>query len=669
MTCRSDQQLTRLVDQRNGRRSGESGAWQHGGRKSPSRVWAVCPAPAATAAATDVGSILSVDVGRLVWTRIAQEPGAPAWIVCPDPRLNSLHLAGWHRAYHLLIRAPCGEVCMFKVGAGFWGATTLLKFARLVSDALEQTHWRWAIPSRLSAHRDTAIHTVEAPVLDRVDETQWATRPLAVALVVQAALDRGATTPAGELELLVGRIQARIHAELSSALRDLCATLNPRAKELATRAGFDIGIYNYLAGSASRRNREQVFAGFPILADAAARKSNDLECQTLREMVDAGAPLVKSLAASWGVAPAAVRNLRYCRADLLPAPLRGKPWLLARMLDALCPEDRPGDDPHAWQQFARATVVAQKLFGVEAWQSRDALDWLHDSARANWRALDTIEALDLGGAVTNSRVLAMLRRTLCIGLASTVGQQAGPGVRSSVVVRALAVIHRWMCRYTVAELDRLLTLFNRRVGLQVADRDCAATPAESAPVPALLSEPFMSRSGQRVIVSLDSTQRIHETGLALHNCLDRSRHRQFVAMCAIGQAFLVALRDPGAGLTHSVAQFEPIWRRAAAQPWRLHLVEHTGPGNAKASLPCQQAIDELLAAFGAGGSLSRHLQALMETRQPSLNRALAASHPMHVQVLLPAAVQTIGQACYRKLASELSALEADVNQGTAALRA
>jgi hypothetical protein len=96
--------------------------------------------------------------------------------------------------------------------------------------------------------------------------------------------------------------------------------MDPEVRAAATAEGaLRIATYNYLVHREHGKFRRQFARSFPSLLDAVANAAPGSLGAELRPLVDLGVPLVKGLAARWGVCPGVVRQLIGRPGDLVGA--------------------------------------------------------------------------------------------------------------------------------------------------------------------------------------------------------------------------------------------------------------------------------------------------------------------------------------------------------------
>jgi hypothetical protein len=220
--------------------------------------------------------------------------------------------------------------------------------------------------------------SLQDPIFERADPDHWNTRETAEALLARLSrLTNGRFEKPAQPSF-----EQRLQDALDMAVRDLVEGMNPEVCRSALRGGrINAAIYNYLIPEEHRTYRMQFAATFPILLLPMATALAGTAEADIRLAVDRGIPLTRSLAARWRIRPAVVRFLVGKTPDIVGAQWESNLAGLARLLDALRPEDLPGNRPDAWAAFNRAVALAQRIFRRRSWASPAALAWLREVAR------------------------------------------------------------------------------------------------------------------------------------------------------------------------------------------------------------------------------------------------------------------------------------------------
>jgi hypothetical protein len=210
----------------------------------------------------------------------------------------------------------------------------------------------------------------------------WDLRQTAVAILARALRAHPERWDSASAARETGALEQRFHADLAQALAVFVTGLDQEVLEVAKHHGrVTIELYNYLAREPCRAWRLQFARTFPILVRAAITGPKGSGGAQIRMMVDSGSPLIKPLAARWAVSQGALRCLLGRPIDHVGPQWQDRPHILVRILDALRPEDRPGDDADDWQRLARAVTTAEEIFRRPAASSPLTLGWLRAAAR------------------------------------------------------------------------------------------------------------------------------------------------------------------------------------------------------------------------------------------------------------------------------------------------
>ena len=90
-----------------------------------------------------------------------------------------------------------------------------------------------------------------------------------------------------------------------------------------------------------------------------------------------------SLAAGWQVRPGVVRYLIGKPIDLAGEHWKMRMPQLAVILNALIPEDMPGDQQESWDLLNRVVGVGESLFRRPVWQTAVGRDWTGQAIHAS----------------------------------------------------------------------------------------------------------------------------------------------------------------------------------------------------------------------------------------------------------------------------------------------
>lgn len=515
--------------------------------------------------------------------------GARAYVTFPAPA--SLPRLALHRnlQFALLLQLANGAVWFLRSPAP-WSDERIQAAARALLDQTVPDLLRPELEMRMAYALDLPSLVVADPPLGDVDEDAWGVRLTATAAMLR--LDRGAGTR--QLADVLAETESALRQQLRKATGEFVAGLDAEALELASRqSGFDVGIYNYLADTACKNNgyRKQFAHNFPLLVRAAALAYPVGEASGLRQAVDNGLPIIRFLSRSLGVSASCVRSL----ARVGPA-LAGQHWqerhgILLRLLDALCPEHRPGRDPQAWADFNAAIRLAERRFRRKAHTSPLAMAWLRGTAKGGWAGL-------MGAGEDSTEPGAVAAVDLLRQAAVRVyGEPAPKGSRATIDTTLVVTqaVDRHLLGYGSRRLIALAREFETAVARTRAEQTDKLHVLQGAYWPLLPAERLCG-SGKRLVRPLASREALRRHGQALGICLGWSQLDAYASSCALGEAYLVGLFDAD-GVPFSTARFRLI-RDMRDGLFRLELAEFTGRENTTPSEFCRRALRELVDMAG-----------------------------------------------------------------------
>ena len=315
-------------------------------------------------------------VGNIIQTSAGSACPVSMLIAFPKPEfLVGPPFLGHIRNVALLM-LPDGTVWMPTLRGEAWSDERLQAAAGILGRVSKQAFTKSSIECLLRKELETRSVLLEQPSFDRVDVRHWDIEKVAFALARHPAARRiAAESP--ESREWAARYQLR--DALDAALRCFVDRMDPRAMRAATHGRrFDLRIYNYLAHRDYRQYRLQFAETFPgLLLTAVVAEPRSFGAE-LRSIVDSGAPLIKGLAARWNVRPGVIRHLvGRASGDI------GVQWMrdargLALALNALHPQDLPGDSAAEWSEFNRIVATGHRLFCRPTWESPAGLEWLRE---------------------------------------------------------------------------------------------------------------------------------------------------------------------------------------------------------------------------------------------------------------------------------------------------
>lgn len=505
---------------------------------------------------------------------------------------------------------------------------------------------------------------IRQPVLTGADGNAWDLRRTAVALMARSVQQRPGAIAAGDAATEVTALETRFRRDLEPAVREFATALDSEAIEAATVDGrVDTALYNYLVREPRRAWRMQFARTFPLFLRAAATGDERSVGATLRQAVDAGAPLVSHLAHVWAVRPGAVRCLVGRSPALVGARWENDPRTLVRLLDQLRPEDYPGDDGESWARLSQGVDTAERIFRCPVTASFLAMAWLREAARNRFLALGTSRR-GRGLSAEAMAAIEALRSRLIEALAgAAAGRWSDPAGQSRVA--AATVADRCLAGMQPGRLATVALACAREHARLIGEYERSRADSElESRVRAgeafwpLMPADFPVSDARLRIVALTSREDLARQGVRMALCIrgggDLART---AAACARARAFLVAVVAIATGQTQSVAEFR------LHQPFRagraeLELVQHRGYGNRAPSMACVKAVHELM-AYARSREIQEHLDAgrrLVHQRGRGSQAPVGeAEHRISVQALRTAMGEVRFDAAARQVAESATA--------------
>lgn len=434
--------------------------------------------------------------------------------------------------------------------------------------------------------------SVAVPTFDRVDELLWEIEKVAFALVRQPGAKQSYSeideTWPEESEWTVG---GALRDGLGKALRSFMGAMDSRALRIATAGRrFDLRVYNYLAHSDYRQYRLQFAETFPSLLRTAVVAAPRSFGEDLRSIVDAGAPLIKGLAARWGVRPGVIRNLVGRASNNVGFQWSRDAQGLALTLNALHPQDVPGDNPAEWDEFNRIAVTGQRLFLQPIWESAAGLEWLRICIRLSRRGDKQALALWLPEWNDIEQIIRF-RTALTKGLRREIPQtRAKPAnVADTTIVDA---IDHAVLNIADQGLRNVASLFAEELA-RVRKKDRLWQIRSGEILMPLTPGDFVSADGATRVTALCTNHQLNLHGTRIRNCLRGSSVRSLSRKARIGTVFIVGIYDVQTGKARSTAEIRAVTGRDATC---YHLVtrQHTAVANRKPSKQCRRTLREFL---------------------------------------------------------------------------
>ncbi len=450
--------------------------------------------------------------------------------------------------------------------------------------------------------------TLANVIVDRVDSAAWNLRRTAVAAVTRDLRVNPDHWDPTRAAAATDAIEQRYRAGLERALASFVSQLDPQVRDVASDHGpLDVSLHNFLVREPHRLWRLQFARTFPILVHVAVNGPPGSGGARIRAMVDTGLPLFKSLAARWAVTPGALRCLSGRAVEHVGARWQDRPHALARILDALRPEDRPGDDPTSWKRLANAVAIAEEIFHRPVTSSPLTLGWLRTEARTQFARLgETADETSRGLPPEAIAFVDRLRTALVQHLTDIAAADYGdPG--GEMRVAAATVADRRLAALSPSRLAMIAKKFT----LEYAHRRAVLVDemrlAEGRVFLPLLPRDLIATSGARRVTSLTTRADVRGEGLAQHLCIkDGSELASIVHACVSGSAYLLSVRHVQTGEPLSTAEIRVVRHLGVGLP-TLRVQQHKARGNANPSAACAAALREAL-AFAAGREGQKHLE-------------------------------------------------------------
>jgi len=491
-----------------------------------------------------------------------------------------------------LMRLADATVWMLVLDGEPWTHERLRAAAGMLAGISAQAFTKASVERVLRRGLGLRSLTLAAPPVDGIDENIWEIEKVAFAWARGPGAQHP-TSEAPEASPAVREWAAReaLRDGLRETLHGFTGAMDPKALQTATAGRrFDLRVYNYLAHTGYRRYRVQFAEAFPSLLLTAVVAEPRSFGEELRSFVDTGAPLVKGLAARWDVRPGVVRHLvgrDWSRVGLQwSRDARG----LALALDALNPQDLPGDDRAEWEEFNRIVVTGQRLFLRPVWESPAALRWLRICVRLS-RRRDT-QALGRWLPRWNdieqiTRFRAALGRTLRDEIADA---PTGPGDNGEKAI--IDAVDRVVLQVADQGLREVATLFAEELN-RTRKRDAAWQIRAREILMPLIPEDFVTADGATRVTALTTDRQLRAHGSRMRNCLRSAFASSLARQRRIGSMFIVGLYDAHSDKALSTAEIRAVSAYDGTAD-RLVIRQHTATANRPPSPRCVAALREFL---------------------------------------------------------------------------
>lgn len=483
-----------------------------------------------------------------------------------------------------------GTVWMPALRGEAWSDERLQAAAGILGRVSNQAFTKGSIECLLRKELGTRSVFLEPPTVDRVDVRQWDIEKVAFALARHPAARRSAGESPESREWAA---RSELRDALDATLRCFVDRMDPRALRAATHGRrFDLRIYNYLAHHDYRQYRLQFAETFPGLLLTAVVAEPRSFGEELRSIVDSGAPLIKGLAARWNVRPGVIRHLvGRASGDI------GVQWMrdakgLALALNALHPQDLPGDGAAEWSEFNRIVATGHRLFYRPTWQSPAGLEWLRECLRRTKQ--NDAQALGLWlPSWSELPGIDRLRAALCESLRRETADTsphcavaAGDPIEDAIDSAVLAIAHRG--------LNEVAALFAEELERARRRDETARQFLSGEALMPLVPEDFHSADGKTRVASLTTDRQLHTHGAKMRNCLRFGYAGELARQGEIGTVFVVGLYDAPSGKALSTVELRLVINRNTGA-YRFITKQHTAMANRRPSRRCVDALREFLA--------------------------------------------------------------------------
>ena len=544
-----------------------------------------------------------------------------------------------------LLRLKDGTVWMLRISASAWTASRLRSAANYLVEAGENGlgggEREQALGSVLSVPRLSILRAALEPFEPR----QWDVASAAWAITRRG--DFTADLPADRRSAApdAAAVERGLGEALMCAVQEFLQVLDPEVRALSTTdEGFHAEIYNYVIQPQCTLYRRQFAKAFPRILPLVIDRVEGSVGAEVREIVDLGRPLIKTLARRWGVRPGVVRLL-LGQTSVLQAPAwRARVPGLAQVLNALIAEEVPRDDPDQWALLERVTTVGQRLFRQPIWETPYGLRWSRDAMHATCNR-DRPEATERW--LPNPVVLARIDQFRGF-LEVALQRELGPREASARHARRISgVVDSFFASAAAHGLGSVASRFFdlRLQAFLSRQRPVLRTRGLfEGNLPPLLPADFHGSEGKRVIRPMTDPWAVMEHGRSLQICLENPVTAGGYALrCREGTLFLLGVFDATSGAacsTMSIAE-----RRGGG----LKVVEHKGIGNAVASDECREAALEF-EEYLASGLVRRWLKHLRRKQRKAGPPRVPAVAAPNVRTLMR---NTLGESVYEHLVQQL----------------
>ncbi len=433
--------------------------------------------------------------------------------------------------------------------------------------------------------------SVVIPAFGRIDERLWEIEKVAFALVRQPiAKHLCSGISSNRPEECEWAVRAALRDGLGQALRCFLDTMDSEALRI-TRTGqrFDLRSYNYLVHGEFRRYRLQFAEAFPSLLQTAVVARTAGFGEDLRSIVDAGAPLIKGLASRWGVRPGVIRRLVGLASSKVGFQWSRDAKGLALALNALHPQDVPGDNPTEWEEFNRTVVTGQRLFRQPIWESPAGLEWLRECMRLSKRGDEKALALWLP-EWNDIEQIVRFRTALAKGLRREMDGIVSPSHDAGTTMAD--TIDQVMLRVADQGLRKVASLFAEESS-RVRKKDRLRQILAGEILMPLAPADFVAADGATGVKALCTNHQLFQHGTRMSNCLRSTSVASIARKARIGTVFIIGIYDVREGKPLSTAEIKAVPDRDFAS-YRLFVRQHTAKANRRPPTRCTRTLQEFL---------------------------------------------------------------------------
>lgn len=491
-----------------------------------------------------------------------------------------------------LLRLVDGTIWMLTTSGVGWTPSRLDVAATVLSGISAEAYSKASVEALLRNELGIPSISLEQLEIDSLDICQWGIQAVAFALNKRLATTR--SSKAGRLpnvEFRLSSIEEALIEGLDEALGDFFQDVDSNARKIATESGrFNLRIYNYLAYATYRRYRQQFAHSFPSLLLTSVLAESGSLGEELRSIVDSGTPLVKSLARHWNVRSGVIKHLVGKASDQIGIQWSRDAKGLALALNALHPQDIPGDNADEWSEFNHMVAVGQRLFCRQIWTSSAGLKWLRECVSRTRRG--TARALSIWlpewAEATNivrfrDAITASLRREV------SCSRSLGTAEPIATLINAVDEI---MLSLAGEGLADIASQFEDAVERRRAESQTEKVASGNMMLP-LIPEDFITSDRSRIVRCLVTAPQLRRHGFELKNCLRSGYATRYVRQGSLGTVFIVGTFCPGSGDALSTAEIA-VTLHTRKLTYKFVIKQHTALANRRPSPRCKRAIQELL---------------------------------------------------------------------------